>query len=184
MYTLCTIAALTAVPCGDNTPGTKQVGYMVPSSEVTAMPDYMAFAAEGDYVRATEDFDFTGAGTGKGFWRQFPMLINKNSYALSAVGGIGSKGWKETFTFVLAGVNAQQLEFVTRLLNIPGVFLCTDKVGKVHVIGRKDDPAYVETAEGSTGDGPESERIITVTVSGYTSRPMLYEGTIDLTANT
>jgi hypothetical protein len=180
---MCTIAALTAVPCGDNTPGTKQVGYMVPASEVTAMPDYVGTSAEGDYVRATEDFDFSGAATGKGFWRSFPMLINKNSYSVTAQGGIGSKGWKETFTFVLAGINAQQLEFVTRMLNIPGLFLCTDKVGKVHVIGRKDDPAYVETVEGTTGDGPESERIITVTVSGNTARPMIYEGAIDVTPN-
>lgn len=180
---MCTIAALTAVPCGDNTPGTKQVAYTVPASEVTAMPDYLGTTAEGDYVLADEDFDFTGAGTGKGYWRGFPILINKNSYSITAVGGVGSKGWKETFTFVLAGINEQQLEFITRLLNIPTVHLCTDKVGKVHVIGRKDDPAYVETVEGTTGDGPESERIITVTVSGYTSRPMIYTGAIDTTPN-
>jgi hypothetical protein len=181
---MCDIQNLTAVPCGDNTPGTKQVGYMVPVSEITDMPAYKTFAAEGDFVIATEDFDFTGAGTGKGFFRSFPMLINKNSYTLSAVGGVGSKGWKETFTFVVAGVNAQQLEFVTRMLNIPSVFLVTDKVGVVHTIGRKDDPAYIETVEGGTGNGPEAERIITVTVSGYTSRPMVYQGIIDVTPNT
>jgi hypothetical protein len=181
---MCDINNLTAVPCGDNTPGTKQVGYMVPVSEITTMPAYMTFAAEGDFVKTTGDFSFSGAPVGKGYFREFPMLINKNSYSLSAVGGVGSKGWKETFTFVIAGVNAQQLEFVTRMLNIPGVFLVTDKVGVVHVIGRKDDPAYVETVEGGTGDGPESERILTVTVSGYTSRPMVYSGTIDITPNT
>jgi hypothetical protein len=181
---MCDLNNLTAVPCGDNTPGTKQIGYVVPANEITVMPPYMTFATEGDFVKATADFDFTAAGSGKGYFRSFPMLINKNSYSLSAVGGIGSKGWKETFTFAIAGLNAQQLEFVTRQLNIPGVFLCTDKAGVVHVIGRKDDPAYVETVEGGTGDGPESERILTVTVSGYTSRPMVYTGEIDTTPNT
>lgn len=180
---MCDISALTAVPCGDNTPGTKQTGYTVPVSEITADPDYASTTAEGDYVLTDSDYDFTGAATGKGYWRSFPMLINKNSYAISAVGGIGSKGWKETFTFVLAGMNEQQLEFATKSLNIPSAWLCTDKVGKVHVIGRKDDPAYIETVEGSTGDGPESERIITVTVSAYTSRPMIYVGAIDTTPN-
>lgn len=180
---MCTIAALTTVPCAANQPGTKQTGYMVPASEVTAMPDYSSGTAEGDYVRASDDFDFTGAGTGKGFFRSFPMLINKNSYSVTAVGGIGSKGWKETFTFVIAGLNAEQLEWATRILNIPGVWLCTDKMSVVHVIGRKDDPAFVETIEGSTGDGPESERILTVTVSGYSARPIVYSGAIDITPN-
>ncbi len=180
---MCTIAALTAVPCGDNTPGTKQTGYMIPASEVTTDPTYLGTTDEGDYVLTDAAFVLSTT-VGKGYFRAFPMLINKNSYSISAVGGIGSKGWKETFTFVLAGMNEQQLEFATRMLNIPGVFLCTDKVGKVHVVGRKDDPAYVETAEGSTGDGPESERIITVTVTGYTNRPMIYTGAIDVTPAT
>jgi len=156
---------------------------MIPASEVTADPAYVGTTGEGDYVLADADFTLSTTA-GKGFFRAFPILINKNSYAITAVGGIGSKGWKETFTFVLAGINEQQLEFATRMLNIPGVFLATDKVGKVHVIGRKDDPAYVETVEGTTGDGPESERIITVTVSANTSRPMIYTGTIDVTPAT
>lgn len=177
---MCTIANLTAVPCDNNTPGTKQTGYTIPVSEVTTDAAYTTDTDEGDYVLA-ETAHVLSATTGLGFFRSFPMLINKNSYTISAVGGIGSKGWKETFTFVLAGMNEQQLEFITRLLNIPSLFLCTDKVGKVHQIGRKDDPAYVETVEGSTGDGPESERIITVTVSAYTARPMIVTTTIDVT---
>lgn len=180
---MCTIAALTAVPCDENTPGTKQVGYTIPTSEITTDPTYTSDTDEGDYVIADTAAVLTTT-VGKGYYRSFPMLINKNSYSLSAVGGIGSKGWKETFTFAIAGLNEQQLEFVTRSLNIPGQWLCTDKVGKVHVIGRKDDPAYVETAEGTTGDGPESERIITVTVTGYTSRPMILTAAIDTTPAT
>lgn len=180
---MCTIANLTAVPCDTNTPGTTQTGYMIPTSEITTDAAYTADTDEGDYVIA-DTAHVLSTTVGKGFFRSFPMLINKNSYAISAVGGIGSKGWKETFTFVLAGVNEQQLEFATRMLNIPGQWLCTDKVGKVHVIGRKNDPAYVETAEGTTGDGPETERIITVTVSGYTARPMILTAAIDTTPAT
>lgn len=180
---MCTISALTAVPCAANPPGIKQTGYVVPAGEITADPDYVGTSAEGDYVRATDTFDFTGAGTGLGYFRSFPILIDKGAYAITAVGGKGSKSWKESFTFVLAGLDAAQLEFATRMLNIPSVWLCTDKNSKVHVIGRKDEAAYVETSEGATGDGPEGERVITVTVTGYSSRPMLYEGAIDTTPN-
>lgn len=180
---MCTISALTAVPCAANPSGIKQTGYVIPAGEVTAMPAYVSTTAEGDYVRATASFDFTGAASGLGYWRAFPILIDKGSYSLTAVGGKGSKQWKEAFTFVLQGLNSQQLEFATRMLNIPSVWLCTDKNSVVHVIGRKDEAAFVDTSEATTGEGPEGERIITVTVSGYTSRPLVYEGTIDTTPN-
>lgn len=180
---MCTIAALTSVPCAANPPGIKTTGYMVPVSEITAMPAYSSGTAEGDYVTATANFDFTGADTGKGYWRAFPILIDKGAYKITAVGSKGSKQWKEEFSFVIQGVDAEQLEFVTRSLNIPGAWLCTDKNSVVHVIGRKDDAAFVETAEGGSGEGPEGERTITVTVTGYTARPLVYEGTIDTTPN-
>ncbi len=180
---MCTIAALTATPCTSNPPGIKQTGYIVPVEEITAMPAYVGTSGAGDYVTATADFDFTGAATGAGYWRAFPILIDKGSYTITAVGGKGSKQFKETFTFVIQGADAEQIEFVTRLLNIPAAFLCTDKNSVVHVIGRKDEAAFVETVEGGTGEGPEGERSITVTVSGYTARPLVYEGAIDVTAN-
>lgn len=177
---MCNLSNLTAVPCDNNTPGLKGLGYAIPCEEVTADPTYVVTTAEGDYVIADDDFTLTTT-VGKGYFRSFPMLMNRNSYAFEAVGAIGSKSIKETFTFVVAGVNAEQVELFTRLRNIPSVFLCTDKEGNVRVIGRKDDPAYVETAVGTTGAGPEEERIITFTVTGYTSRPMIYTGAINTT---
>lgn len=180
---MCTINKLTTTPCGANPSGLQQTAYTVPVSEITAEPDYVGTTAEGDYVRATEDYDFTGAGTGKGYWRSFPLLIDKGSYKLEAVGGKGSKQWKESFTFSIQGLDAAQLEFATRLLNIPGAFLVPDKKGVIHVVGRKNEAAYVETADGGTGEGPEGERGTNFVVSAYTSRPMIYEGAIDITAN-
>jgi hypothetical protein len=180
---MCTIAKLTSVPCTANPSGIQQVGYIVPVEEITADPDYVGTSSEGDYVRATDNFDFTGAGTGYGFFRSFPILIDKGAYKLEAVGGKGSKQWKESFSFTIQGIDAAQLEFTTRMLNIPGVFLCTDKNSKVHAIGRKNEAAFVESSEGGSGEGPEGERVINVVVSAYTSRPMIYEAAIDIVAN-
>ena len=180
---MCDIAKLTNVPCAANPSGIQQIGYIIPVGEITADPDYVGTTAEGDYVRCTDTFDTTGAATGKGFFRSFPILIDKGAYKIEAVGGKGSKQWKESFTFTIQGVDAAQLEFATRMLNIPGAFLCPDKNDKVHAIGRKDEAAFVETAEGGTGEGPESDRVINVTVSAYSSRPIIYEGAIDITPN-
>lgn len=180
---MCTINKLTSVPCNANPSGIQQVGYMVPVGEITADPSYVVTTGEGDYVKTTDAFDMSGAASGLGYFRSFPILIDKGSYSLEAVGGKGSKQWKESFTGVLQGVDAEQLEFATRMLNIPGVFLCTDKKNLVHVIGRKAEAAFVDTAVGGTGEGPEGERVITFTVSAYTSRPMLYAAAIDITPN-
>jgi len=180
---MCVIANLTAVPCAANAPGIKTTAYIVPVSEITAEPGWSTGTAEGDYVKTSGNYDFTGAGVGKGYWRSFPILVDTGSYALSGVGGKGSKTFKETFTFTLQGLNAEQLEFATRMLNIPAAFLVTDKVGVVHVIGHKDEAAFVTTVEGGTGDGPEGDRTLVVTVEAYTARPMVYLGTIDTTPN-
>jgi hypothetical protein len=180
---MCTINALTTVPCAANPSGIQTTAYVVPVGEITADPDYVSGTSEGDYVRATDTFDFTGAATGKGYWRAFPILIDKGSYNLEAVGGKGSKQWKESFTFQIQGLDPAQLEFATRMLNIPSAWLVTDKNGKIHVVGRKNEAAFVDTSTGGTGDGPEGERGLTVTVMAYTSRPMIYEGAIDVTPN-
>ncbi len=178
---MCTIKRLSSTPCGENPSGVQQLAYTVPVSEIAAEPDYVATTAEGDYVIADGDYDFTGAGSGKGYWRSFPLLIDKGSYKIEAVGGKGSKQWKESFTATIQGVDPAQLEFGTRLLNIPAAFLVPDKKGVIHVVGRKNEAAYVSAADGGTGEGPEGERVINFTVEAYTSRPMVYEGAIDIT---
>lgn len=180
---MCTINKLTSVPCAANPSGVQQVGYVIPAGEVTADPTYVVGSAEGDFVRATVAFDTTGAGSGLGYFRSFPNLIDKGAYKLEAVGGKGSKQWKESYSFTIQGVDPAQLEFATRQLNIPSVYLCPDKNNKIHVIGRKTEAAFVETSEGGSGEGPESDRVINVTVSAFTSRPMVYEGAIDIIPN-
>ncbi len=180
---MCTISALSSTACAANPPGIKQTAYIVPVSEITAEPGWSSGTAAGDYLNTSGNYDFSGAASGKGYWRSFPIMIDKGAYAVTAVGAKGSKSFKESFTFTIQGINAAELELVTRMLNIPAAFLCTDKNNVVHVIGHKDEPAHVDTAEGTTGEGPEGERSITVTVTAYTSRPMIYGGTIDTTPN-
>jgi hypothetical protein len=181
---MCVISNLTAVPCAANPPGIKTTMYIVPVAEITAEPGWSTGTAEGDYVKTSGNYDFTVAGAGKGYWRSFPILIDTGSYQLEAVGDKGSKQWKETFTFTIQGVNAEQLEFCTRMLNIPSAFLIPDKNSVIHTVGHKDEAAYVDTATGGTGEGPEGSRTIQVTVVAYTARPMVYGGTIDTTPNT
>lgn len=180
---MCKINKLTSVPCASNPAGTKLVGYVIPASEITAMPAYLTTTTEGDTVKVSTAFTLT-TDVGKGYWRSFPMLINENSYDVNLVGGTGSKSFEEGFTFRLQGLDAAQLEFVSDLKNVPSVFVVEDKKGVKHVIGRSDDPAFVDTGEGSTGKAATDARGFTITVKGVTDKPMVYEGpALDVTPN-
>lgn len=179
---MCKISALTVTPCNGNAVGVKGTGYMIPAEEFSSWPAYLTTTTAGDTVKLNGNFSLV-ATSDIGYFRSFPCLIEKGSYTVAAVGGIGSKTFEEKYTFVVPGVDAAQLEFLKNLVNIPGVWLCTDKNGVVHVIGSKDDPAYVETAEGTTGVAATDERIITITVRAISASPTVYTGTINTTPN-
>lgn len=180
---MCVIKNLTAIPCASNPAGTKLIGYVIPASEITAMPAYLVTTGEGDTVKVTTAFT-TVSTTGLGFWRSFPMLINENSYDPTAVGGTGSKSIQESFAFRIQGLDAAQLEWFHNIKNVPSIFIVEDKKGVKHVIGRMDDPAFLESAEGSTGKAATDSRGISFVVTAVTDKPMVYEGpALDITPN-
>jgi hypothetical protein len=179
---MCLVNNLTSVPCLNNAAGLTAKGYVAPTEEITADPDYLATTGEGDTV--TSDGAFTMvATTGKGFFRTFPTIIEKGVYSIEPVGAKGSKQWKETYTFALQGCDAPQLEFANNLLNTPSVFIVPDANDVLHVVGRKDSPATVDSGSGGTGEGPEGERIMLLTVTAYTKKPMIYDAVVDITPN-
>lgn len=179
---MCNISALTTVPCDGNAVGVKGTGYVIPAEEFSSWPAYLTTTSAGDTVKLNGNFSLV-ATTDIGYFRSFPCLIEKGSYTITAVGGIGSKSFEEKYVYVIPGVDAAQLEHIKNLINIPGVWLCTDKNNVVHVLGSKDDPAYVESVEGGTGAAATDERIITVTVRAISARPTIYTGTINTTPN-
>ena len=175
---------LTTVPCSGNAAGLKGKGYAIPASEISTWPAYKTTTSAGDTVT------LNGAPTlvstsGIGYFREFPILLEKGSYSITAVGGLGSKSFEERMVYVVAGVDAAQLEYVKNILNIPGVWLAPDKNDVIHVLGSKDDPAYVEAVEGTTGTAGTDERIITITVRVLTKSPTVWDSTavIDVTPN-
>lgn len=181
---MCNVKNLARRTCEQsNAAGVKQIGYTCPVEEFAGWPAYSSGTAAGDTVRVTAPFDFTGAPSGKGFWRSFPNTIEKGSYKFTLEGPKASKTILEEYTFQIDGLDAAQLEFVNYLKNGAYVFLAPDNAGTTHVIGRNDSPAFVETSEGNTGSAPGDERMITVTVRGISDKFMVYEGAIDTTPN-
>lgn len=180
---MCKINNLTNTACMANAAGIKGTGYMAPAEEFASWPAMQATTSvgDGDTVRLTGNFSFTGAGTGNGYFRKFSMLLEKGSVNYKIVGGLGSKSYEITANFYILGVDAAQLEFSNDMKNIPGVWLITDKNGTVHCLGSKDDPAYISEADGTTGTAATDERGILYTCRWVSATPQVYEGTINLT---
>lgn len=156
---------------------------MSPSAEFETWPAFKANVTPGDgeSVVLSGNFSFTGAGTGKGYFREFPMLLEKGVVSKKVVGGIGSKSVETTATFYVLGADKKELEWMRDQSNIPGVWLIPDKNGTVHVLGTKDDPAYLQEADQSTGTAATDERGTTYVIRHVTSEPAIYEGTINVT---
>jgi len=179
---MCNIADLTTIPCTANAPGVKGKGYMAPAEEFASWPAYLSTTGAGDTVKLTGNFAFV-TDSDIGYFREFPCLLEKGSYTCSVVGGLGSKSFEEKYVYYIPGVDAAQLEHIRNLANIPGVWLCPDKNGVVHVLGSLTDPAYVEAAEASTGTTATDERGILVTIRAISASPTIYTGTINTTPN-
>ncbi len=180
---MCEINKLTNGSCLTNAAGIKGTGYMAPAEEFASWPAYQTPSAAGDgkTVQLSGNFSFTGAGSGKGYFRSFPMLMEKGGVSYKAVGGTGSKSLEVIFTFYVVGLDAVQLEWLKDVKNIPGVFLCPDKNGTLHTLGTKDDPAYLQEADGGTGVAATDDRGTLYTIRWITSTPTLYTGTINQT---
>lgn len=179
---MCTIAALSTIPCDSNAVGMGGTIYMAPAAEFSAWPAYDSGTDPGDSVTLSGNFSFV-ATSGIGYFRGFPCLIEKGSIVYNAVGGVGSKTFEVIGTYVIPGINAAQLEHIKQVANIPGVWLFTDKNSVVHVQGTKTDPAYIQSIEATSGVAASDERIATITVRSIQASPTIYTGTIDTTPN-
>lgn len=180
-FTLCNISVLTAADCPSNPAGVKGTLYLVPAKEFASWPAYLATTGAGDTVTLDGNFSFTGAGTGKGYWRAFPCLLEKGEVSYTAVGGKGSKSLDVLGRGYVLGVDATQLEWFKNMFNAPMVGLWVDKKGVMHVVGSKDDPAYLEEGVGTTGVAATDERGISFSIKANAASPTIYAGTVNVT---
>lgn len=181
LLTLCNISVLAAQDCPSNPAGVKGTLYLVPAKEFASWPAYLGTTGSGDTVKLTGNFSFTGAGTGNGYWRAFPCLLEKGAVEYNAVGGKGSKSFDVIGRGYVLGLDAAQLEWWKNMLNAPMVGLWVDKNSTMHVIGSKDDPAYLEEGAGTTGIAATDERGISFAIKANQALPAIYTGTVNTT---
>lgn len=144
----------------DNLPGIKQKIYACPASEFNGWPD-----VDTDGVTLTEAFSFTGAGTGKGYWRAVEVQMDSASVSAKASGEVGSIMPSVTFPFFVNGFDTDAKAWAHENKNCCLVFLVPDRSGVYHVIGHPDDPAHLTEFDGGTGAKQGDKRGIMYTAT-------------------
>ena len=149
--------------CGKNeASGTMEKGYLTYTAELAAMPDNrfdVVTAASGTPVAGDtkildQPWDFTGAPTGEGFWRTFPILINTGEVVNVEEGEIGGKTMSNDANFFIPGNGPVEKEAVEALRSGSGccIIMIPDKQKRYQVVGSIDQPAYFDITEpGGTG---------------------------------
>jgi len=183
---MCNLANLTGFACGDNAAGTLQKAYIIPAGEITTFPAFKTTTNPGDSVTLDGAFTLT-TNSGLGYWREIETIQDANSVAHTAVGEVGGKAFENRAVLTVAKYNAAQKELIRNLANMPVVAIVPDRNGEYHVIGTKDDPAYMEVSEGGTGTAIGDRRQVSITLlaKGATPPPT-YDAVanpLDLTPN-
>jgi hypothetical protein len=154
---MCEISNLTK-GCGERTPGGLRTKlYLVPASEVIGTPRTLkemtpASTTPGATVLMNEAWQMVTT-SGKGFWREFDVVIDKSSVVFTAEGDKGNKSIKNGLRFSLASTGIEVREFVENYVNCCHVAMIAsrEEPGQYLVIGRHDDPAFLEELEGGSG---------------------------------
>jgi hypothetical protein len=168
----------------DNIPGIRTVGYYALKSwisnfpEATAEDDAATFA---DLAKLESDVGFTfNAGYG---WMYVYGTEGKNKVDFEGQGERDCKSFKNTYTFVYPGTDAEAKAFCRKMNNSDSVFMATEFDGTNVVIGHPRINT-VFSVTGTTGDERTSQKGCTVTVECTHELPApIYEGDITLHPN-
>ena len=140
--------------CGiPNAPGTRTSLYLIPEAELTAWPqtaEELGGTDPGDTMILDEPFAFV-ATVGLGYWRTVSIVVDTGQITDGLVGEIGGRSFDNQFIFFLAGLEAERLEFAKEISNCCFVALLPDRQDIFRVLGRFQDPAFIDAINLDTG---------------------------------
>lgn len=168
----------------DNIPGIRPVGYYALKSWITNFPeaksggDVSSFA---DYAKLDDTPGFTFEA-GYGFLYVYGTE-GKNKVDFEGQGEPDCKSFKNTYSFLYPGTDAEAKAFCRKMNNSDAVFVAVEFDGTKVVIGHPRINT-VFSVTGTTGDERTSQKGCTIEVSCTHELPApIYEGDIDLHPN-
>lgn len=167
---MCNLSVLASI-CGNNAGGTKAVMFVIPASEITAEPAFLDTTGPGDTITLAAGYTLVTT-VGLGYWRQIAIAQDSGRVESEPVGQVGGMGFKNRAIGTLLGFRGAQKEVIMQLASTGVVAIVPDKNGIYHVIGSKDDPAYLTPGGvGTTGENVESRPEFPFTLEASASHP-------------
>ena len=114
-----------------------------------------------------------------GFWKEVPIKVNSGSLASTSEGEVGSRGFVNRFTFTIPGSTKERLSFADRAQNGCWIVQVREKNGAWRLLGRIDDPAFIESLELTNGSDANEGVYVVYDMIGKTAP--IYEGDTPLT---
>lgn len=159
--------------------GTSTRGFYVPAAflETMTLP-----ATTGDYeADITIPAGNISLSADKG-WKGIDLQVDESELKSTLVGNRGNKKSKGQFDCYIPGFRPKVIGFLDKYKNVPLVFVIPDSNGVKWVIGTKLNPAYIESAEGTTGKKYEDNSGVQTTIAAN-SKLHIYAGDIVETAD-
>lgn len=154
---MCNLKILTE-KCGANTPpGTKAKLRLIPTEEVTGYPQTLiqttpASTTPGADVILDEAW-VMAAGAGKGYWREYDILIDSGAVNIDSAGEKGALSFSSSLAFHLVGTKAERLSFAQNVANccLYAMIQTREDDDNLLVFGKKDDAAKISEIKITTG---------------------------------
>lgn len=161
-----------------------------PNEEISAGISTRMFYAPAEFLEKCELPDGTGAYDTRitiadsnltlkstKNWKGIDIQMDEGELKNSLVGNIGNKKNKAELEIKIPGFRPKVIGFVDTYKNVPMVFVVPDASGVFWVVGTKINPAYMESADGTTGKKTEDDSGVTVKITANT-KLYKYAGTI------
>ena len=96
---------------------------------------------------------------------------------MSLVGNAGNKKAKTDLESKIPRFSDKVLDFIGRYKNVPMTFIVPDAVGTLWVVGTKINPAFMDSADATTGKKAEDDSGVTLKIT-TNSKLYKYAGSI------
>ncbi len=105
--------------------------------------------------------------SGKG-WKGIDVMVDENELKSNLVGNRGNKKAKAELELYIPSFRDRSIGFTDVFKNAPTVYAIVDANAVVWIIGTKLNPAFMESADGTTGKKYEDNSGIAVKISANT----------------
>jgi len=156
-----------------NYSGMKRTFYVALASDVLTWPTLVTPEVNWeDLVTCTSAFVMKST---KRFWR-FEAMVRKNKITFTLAGQRGAKSFVNRVQLKRTDIGDELMGWLTAYMNQPIVLIAETLDGKLRVIGSEALPAFIEEAEGDSGEDVSDDKETMIIIESVGDVAPFYTG--------